>query len=60
MLEHGVRDVIRDEEGDVVALRIITLRTSSLGSYKVLRTFTGFLLSTMKLSARCIMKRVNL
>ena len=61
VLEHGVRMVVGYQEGDVVALTRAKFKRAYRGTIQIMkRTLTGFLLRTMKLSARCIMNRVNL
>ena len=61
VLQHALGVEIGDEERDVVALKKSkSSLNTAISIILVIHTFTGFLLSTIKLSARCIMKRVNL
>lgn len=58
MLEHSLGVCIGDQEGNVITL--VALVNTDSRSQRILRTGTGFLLSTMKLSARWVMNLVNL
>jgi hypothetical protein len=58
MLQHSLGVGIGDEEGDVISLEDMSAFVDLLSDEKGL-TCTGFLRNTIKLSALCIMNRVN-
>jgi len=60
MLQHGLGVSIGDQKRDVVSLEHnVVSKWDRIPNPRIL-TCTGFLRSTMKLSARCIINRVNL
>lgn len=63
VLQHGLRVEISDQERNIVPLRVHQPPQQNAeggGRDELQRTFTGFLLKTTKLSARCIINLVNL
>ena len=60
MLQHRLRVGIGDEKRDVVSLDHNVVSNLNSNSHQRILTGTGFLRSTMKLSALCIINLVNL